>query len=368
MNGSAARSREPVQSFLQFGNARLANLWRALREESCPAEVHERFSMMLAPWGNRLIPRRPGWRSDIGDDHSPFEFSVVFARDTPPQLRLLVEAQGDTPTYAATLQASLRLTEQLERRGADLSRLRQVQPLFLEPEADRDTTFSLWHAASLEPEEPHYKAYFNPRTSVARDSFELVACAMDRLGMPYAREVLVRARRGNADEVRFFSLDLQADEQARAKVYLYQPGATTSHFERLAKLAPSYRAGEATRLCQTLLGSEGPYVAHPLCTYLSFVEGHERPYEVTMQLPLRFYCDNDEVAKARTISLFDALGLDAEPLARAIDALAARPLDRASGILTHVSLRLGEEQPRVAVYLAVELFARTPTISSVNVT
>lgn len=368
MNASVARA-GGQHTYASFGDEGLQRLWWALRGEQCPTSVRERFAWMLAPWGDRLLPRRAAWRSDIGDDHSPFELSVVFSAEGS-EVRLLVEAQGEEPTLHSTTAAALRLTDALATRGANLKRFHKVSDLFLD--VDDDALFSLWHATSLEGDGT-FKAYFNPRGSKKQDSIERSLLAFDRLGMVHARAIVEQARRsernhatGFLDQARYFCLDLIDPAEARAKIYLYQPGAHVDHFETLAQLAPVYRQGEATAFCEELLHSRGPYIAHPLCTYLAFTSGVPYATEVTMQLPVRFYCDNDETARQRTSALFRVLGLDPAPFEAALRAIAHRPLEQGSGIVTHVSLRLGDSAPRIAVYFAVEAFHKSRPISGLR--
>ncbi|RYZ58274.1 MAG: tryptophan dimethylallyltransferase, partial [Proteobacteria bacterium] len=209
----------------------------------------------------------------------------------------------------------------------------------------------------LVPSAPHYKAYLNPRVGEPGSSFALASESLARLGLQAAVPTLHSARQSPDDDVRYFGIDLKRTEKSRVKVYLYQPGATTAYYERLAGMAPRYRAGEATALCRALTGFDGPYTRHPLCTYLSFVEGSDRPYEVTIQVPIRFYCPDDQIARSRVLAFLESRRLDPQPYDDALYALARRPLSRGSGLQTYVSLRLGEATPRVAVYLAVEAYA-----------
>ncbi len=359
----ATTSRAPNRglSFLAMGHERLDALWQAIFSQACPDAIRQRFSRMLSPWGARPMRHKPAWPSDIGDDHSPFEFSLVVGA-AAPELRVLVEAQGEQPTAASTCQAALDLSDALQRDGADLARLRAVQEIFLQDAPG--SKFSLWHAASLAPDKPHYKAYLNPRLHDAASSFEVAESALRRLALDAVVPALHAARFSPHDDVRYFALDLHRTTKSRVKVYLYQPGATTAHFERLAAMAPQVRRGQATELCELLTGGFGPYTAHPLCSYLSFVEGSPEPYEVTIQVPIRFYCRDDLVARARICALFDACGLDSAPYQNALDAMARRPLSRNAGLNTYVSLRLGESSPRIGVYLAIEAYSVEPRRSS----
>jgi DMATS type aromatic prenyltransferase len=307
----------------------------------------------VSPWGAAPVPSTPTWPSDIGDDHSPYEFSIAFAPNESPAVRFLVEAQGAEPTFAHTRDAALALTRRLVAQGVDLARFERVRDLFL-PDVP-NARFALWHAARLSGS-PEVKAYFNPQIAGKARSFELVESAMRTLGFGSAWPTLLHAAQRTTidDEIRYFALDLAAGSAARAKVYLYQRDVTTAHLERMAAVRPGYAKGEVTEFCRAMTGTSEPHTAFPFCTYLSFIEGQAVPNEVAIQIPIRFYARNDAVARDRITAFMRARGLPADAYEAALDALAPRTLDAGAGLTTYVSLRTGTD--RLTVYIATELF------------
>ncbi len=348
----------PATTYHDVATARLERLWRALFGEPVPASARARFDTMVLPWGASIIPAAPPWPSDIGDDHSPYEFSIALAPNEAPSVRFLVEAQGAEPTLASTRDSALDLTRRLTAHGADLTRFEQVRDLFLPPVPA--ARFALWHAARLTGQ-PEVKAYFNPQIAGKERSFEIVETAMRTLGLGSAWPAVLGAtqRQTADDEIRYFALDLVGGEAARAKVYFYQRGVTAEHLERMAAIQPGYERGQMTEFCRAMTGSTGPYTEFPLCTYLSFVSGIPAPTEVAVQIPIRYYAANDAVARDRIVGWMRARGLAPATYERALSALAPRELTAGAGLNTYASLRMGTD--RLTVYLATELF-RAPSV------
>jgi hypothetical protein len=99
----------------------------------------------------------------------------------------------------------------------------------------------------------------------------------------------------------------------------------------------------------------GPYLARPVLTCLSFVEGHAQPRAATVHFPVRSYSANDAEVYQRT---FGAMSRDsARVYARALDAFPRRALVDRGGLQTYVSRRLDGECERFTVYLAPEAYA-----------
>jgi DMATS type aromatic prenyltransferase len=331
-------------------------LWGALHRSKCPTEVHSLFETMFARWGSLPLLDAPGWPSDVGDDHSPFEFSVALTPDGP-EIRLVVEAQGERPGFASTRAACLRLNDSLAKRGADLGRYEQVHDLFL-PEISH-ARFALWHAVALAPGALRAKAYLNPQIRGAGRSVEVVQSAFDRLGMPHAWRSFtsaLSARPLRGEEIRYFALDLDRSDAARVKIYLYRPDITTRDLERLAALRPGYTKGEVTEFCRAITGTTGPYRTRPPCVYVAFTGRDPVPSAVTVQVPIAHYVTDDRVARDRIRAYLRLRGVDGDAYDRALQAVAWRPLEGKSGLHTYVSLRTGLDSPRVTTYFAAELY------------
>jgi hypothetical protein len=88
---------------------------------------------MMSPWGDTVAGRRPTWPSPIGDDHTPFEFSLTLG--ARPELRFLVEPLGAMPSLQSNRETAFALLESLSHDfDLDFQRLDRVRDLFL-PEA-----------------------------------------------------------------------------------------------------------------------------------------------------------------------------------------------------------------------------------------
>src|SRR5262245_25524453 len=112
MSGASRPRAEGAQSYLSLGSERLSALCRAGGLVAKESEVLGVFEKLIAPWGERPAPATPHWPSDVCDDHTPFEFSIVLNAGEP-ELRILVEAQADEPTHAAYWKAGRELSERL---------------------------------------------------------------------------------------------------------------------------------------------------------------------------------------------------------------------------------------------------------------
>jgi DMATS type aromatic prenyltransferase len=332
-------------TFTEAALRRLEGLWRALYGEPCPERPRALAKKMLAPWGDSPIPAKPAWRSDIGDDHSPFEYSVAFAK--VPELRLLVEGQGDDLRAAG-----LRVEETLGQEGAHLGRARLLRDLFLTQDV-RAPLFYLWHTATMR-EPLKVKCYFNPSVRGADHARSLVQAAMERLGMPEAWRGFAAAQAAlDTRAVFLFCLDLDDGPAARVKLYAQPEGATAADLARVAG------APEVADFCRAITGSDGPYHYSQTVTrlpslYFSYTRNQEQPSDVTVQVPIRHYVRDDRAARDRICAYFKSRGLDAAPYERALDAVAGRPLEKGRGLNAWVSLRAGTDL--VTVYFAAELY------------
>ena len=61
-------------SFLDFGNSRIASLCKSAGFTSVDTQKVQRyFTFMTDSWNSRLVGEASPWKSDISDDHTPFE-------------------------------------------------------------------------------------------------------------------------------------------------------------------------------------------------------------------------------------------------------------------------------------------------------
>lgn len=311
---------------------------------------------MLAPWGQLPIGSAPRCASEIGDDHYPIEFSLALGAEVP-EVRVLFEAQAVDSSVAGRFRAALELNRRLELRcGVDSSRLREVQALF-EPRAAQ-ASYGIWHSICLRPRRaPKFKVYLNPQARGRESAHALMCEALDRLGFGGSgRDALRLLRPG--DEIKFFSLDLDASSAARVKIYKIHREATRQDIEAELGRARCYEPGVLTRFFRTVAGSEGPFCNLPLSTYLALRAGDERPSSCTVHFPTRAYADDDEVVRERVSSF---LGEPARATyQRALQAFARRPLKDGIGLHAYVALGLEEKAARVTVYLAPEAYRVVP--------
>ncbi|HEY8942762.1 MAG TPA: tryptophan dimethylallyltransferase family protein [Polyangiaceae bacterium] len=356
------RSRPPStnRTYAEVSASQLEALARALgwnaEELQRALDVQDR---LFRPWSRQEIPRSAPYPSLIGDDHSPYEYSLAFNRSNV-ELRILLEAQADVPSARGNLEAAEALNTRLvEHFGVDLSRLNQVRHLFL----DRvSPPFSLWHAVCLNPgRSPEFKIYLNPAVRGASAAPALIDEALTRLGFGSATlDVLKRfARRGTElDEIRYFSLDLSSDAHARVKVYFAHPGATALELDSAFEVAPTHRRGDVLEFCDVISRHHGPFDRKPVTSCLAFVAGQVEPTAVTLHLPIAHYAENDEIIRTRVTEYLAQQGLNRDPYARALQALANRPLATDVGTQSYASFRREKTGIRFTAYLSPELFGK----------
>jgi DMATS type aromatic prenyltransferase len=349
------------ETFLQAACKRLEGLWPALHGTPCPDHARNLVTSMLMPWGESIVPERPAWPSDIGDDHSPFEYSVAFG--TQPDLRFLVEGQGSD-----VRRACLRLHEQFGEQGADLRRTSRLADLLLPetpetPETQAPPLFFLWHTVSLSPGPLRVKCYLNPSVRGRTQAMPVMRTAFERLGLPTAWRTFEAAQQQlRSDDVFLFCLDLEDTDVARVKVYSQPVGATAEDLDRIAQRWSRARAEEVAEFCRAITGSSGPYRGAPRLPsiYFSFTRDEATPSDLTVQIPIRYYVPNDAVARDRVCDYLRSRGLDTSPYQRALEAVTFRSLAEGRGLNAWVSLRTGTAPPLVTVYFAAELYRVLP--------
>jgi DMATS type aromatic prenyltransferase len=320
------------------------------------ADRHEEVrARLFEGWGDTEVPQKPGYLSVIGDDHSPFEYSIALGPDTT-ELRLLFEAQGREPSLSANRSAALSFNERLAPYGASLARFDRIRDLFL-PENPQGP-FTLWHAVTFGGGQPDFKVYLNPFARGPAHAWGIVTEALTRLGLGNVVTTLKAAanRGGVLDQPNYFSLDLSRAASARVKVYLRHPDATAAELEQAFSHAPRHRAGDVSAFCSSMIGHVGPFTSKPATSCFSFVEGSDQPLAATLHLPVAHYLDNDASVRRRVLAYLEANRLSAETYDRALAAMASRPLDQTRGVQSYASYRRESTGIRVNVYLSPELF------------
>jgi DMATS type aromatic prenyltransferase len=311
---------------------------------------------MLGGWGDAAIPGQPAYASEIGDDHSPYEFSLQFEQGGV-ELRLLVEAQGNEPTAGANRDAALELNRRLQDRySLDMTRFSRVSDLFLS--ANPTPPFSLWHAVCWYPGTlPGFKLYLNPRARGGDNARELLDEALVRLGFDSeTRSYFDKVAPSPKDEFRYFSLDLSAGMKSRVKIYVTHHGAGAKELEQVMSVSPHHQAGDVMDFCEAMTGHDGPFMLKPVTTCVSFIEGRAEPYATTLHLPIAHYVDNDQVTATRVARFLSENDLDDMSYRRAINVFAPRALEDGVGVQSYASYRREEEGLHFSAYLSPLVF------------
>ena len=345
-------------TFQEFGTAQLQSLCTAVGYSAEHTQTVKRFfTFMCGTWGTRRIGTTPPWKSDITDDHTPFELSLAIEAGQP-EVRFLMESQrrqGPT-TLRSTWEDGLALNTRLSQEfGVDLTRFERVKDLF-EP-VNPGARFALWHAFFLKNGRPDIKLYLNPSARGSEHAHEVVRQALERLGFAGAWRCLSeRVLRGGQSRIIYFSLDLSAHRAARVKLYLAHPDATADELEAVMSLAKEYVPGEAWVFCQALKGHTGSFgKARSALTCLAFTsDDDERPYSVTLHVPVRCFARSDEQAMERIRFLQEPAAHAV--LRKAVRALAHRPLSAGTGLVQWASMRRQDGQVRTTFYLATEAY------------
>ena len=346
-----------MTTYSETGEYLLGRLCDSLGLESEFAGFAETQKFLLQDWGDAEIPARPPYASLIGDDHSPFEYSVAFGRKGV-ELRLLFEVQAAIPGALANQRAALAIHERLASRyGTSFEKFAAIQDLFLSNRSARD--FSLWHGARFGAGSPDFKIYLNPQAFGAERALPLVCEALTRLGLPTAIpivEQVIRSRAGR-DVLNYFSLDLSDDAASRVKVYFRHEQATPYDIEKLFALSATHRPGDVVEFTRAMVGHDGALGGKPATSCFAFTQESAGPSAVTYHLPIAHYTENDATSVARSAAYLSSLGtLAAGNFAPAIAAFAPRALDQSPGVQSYASYRREQTGIRFTAYLSPELF------------
>jgi DMATS type aromatic prenyltransferase len=353
-----------MATFVRAADRFLEKLCEGMHLQDSCEEFRRVQRLLLEEWGLQEIPEVPSYRSSIGDDHSPFEYSIAVGAQRT-ELRLLVEVQGSVPNAVSNQEAALNLNRRLAQTfNANFERFERIEPLFL-PQTP-DPPFSLWHAACLGREGQHdFKVYLNPQVRGADQANALVGEALVRLGMSGAARVVasITSHAKLTSSPNYFSLDLSASPSARVKIYFQHPRANAQQVDEIFRLSPNHRSGDVVEFCRTLVGGDGPFDRKPVTSCFSFVEGRDEPTAATFHMPIAHYVPNDSVTVDRVTRYLAAQGIDPSVYVAAVHAFAMRPLDDGAGIQSYASFRREKSGIRLTAYLSPELY-REPDCSS----
>jgi DMATS type aromatic prenyltransferase len=347
----------PDQQLASLGAAQLQRLVNAVGLGHRAAAIDELFNNLIAPYCRRPIAAGPASRSDIADDHTPYEFSIAFG-DTP-HLRVLFEAQGRGDLMSNRDEARA-LNERIARAyGLSLARYRAVEELYFPTQPQG--RFALWHAIELNEEGPDFKIYLNPQARGADAAPAVVEETLARLGftrgfLPFITHATPRGPR--FDQLRYISLDLHDKPCARLKVYVFHRDSTVEDLERAASAARDHVPGEVAEFCRAMTGTSGVYRGLSVATCYSWMNGDDaRPSSSTLHLPIRSYVEHDREARDRVRDYLARRKLPTAQFDTAIAAHASRPLESGVGLISYASLRRGG---RVTMYLSAEAYRVEP--------
>lgn len=349
----------PPGTYLDRCQHGLAALSQALLRPQETNAYTELAAFLFESWGEHEVPRQAPYPSNIGDDHSPFEYSLAFDPEGV-ELRLLFESQSEPATPAANQAAALELSRRIARRYAlDFRRFDLIQDLFLTSSPSAD--FSLWHAVCLNPgKPPAFKIYLNPQVRGADAATSVMEEALGRLGFGAKTIAATRQaiKRPGLDALGYFSLDLADGPDARVKVYVAHPLIDAAELDTIFELCPAHRPGDVIDFCEAISGSRATFARKPLMSCMSFVSGSELPKAMTLHLPIAHYVDTDAIAAERSEAFLRGAGLDHAAYRRSMSTIASRPLHETLGVQSYASYRREKGGLRFTAYLSPALFQR----------
>lgn len=359
MNGEQGRAR----TYFEHGAERLESLASANGFGDARPLV-EMFRELTEPWGGlalgALRAAPDGFCSDVADDHTPYEFSVVHGAKSP-EIRLLVEAQGKSRGLQGNWEAGRSLSRRLaERHGASLARLHKLESLF-QPRGE--ARFAIWHAVSFWPSRPpEFKVYLDAQARGRWQAMPLLEQALTQIGFGQAwASILDAGARGfERDELKYLSIDLSEAPSARVKVYWRHHGATAQELSALVS-GFGLSAAEVEDFCRIVTGFDGPYQERApfTCSALRSPEAG-KGVSRTLYLPIAAYAPNDRAATDRIAAALERHGHDASTYRSSVEKTASRALERTNGFHSYVSLQKKESRRQVTVYISPEAHQIAP--------
>jgi hypothetical protein len=351
-----------MPTYEEVSRTQLRALSAAVGQSNASTRYIDLQRSLMAPWNAREIGDKAPYPSGIGDDHSPYEYSVAY---TPrgAELRILFEAQAAEPSLFHNHEEALRVNARIKAQwGVSLSRFEQIADLFAIEDQAPANGFSLWHAACLSPHgAPDFKIYLNPQLHGREAAQEVIHEVFHRLGFTDAKDSLERLRfRGHQlDELKYISLDLSEEPRARLKVYVCHHEARPLELEQAFQVAPSHQAGDAAQFCSTMAPQAASFAAKSVSSCLAFIGGNPVPHTVTMHLPIAHYAESDAVASRRISAFMARHSMDQLVHKRVLQAMTRIPLRHSVGMQSYASYRRHGADVRLTVYLSPELFRNT---------
>ena len=355
----AARLLQTKGTLNHLAASRARGLTRALGLEHRSDEFEQLCLKMMHPWGQRCAQDYPDYRSKVVDDGTPFEFSI--ALDQQSELRFMVEPLGMEPSPVTNAEAAGQLLGALSHDyDLDLSRFSAIADLFLPEQPQGD--FLIWIAAAIRADgPPDFKLYLNPAARGAREAPRVIEESLCRLGIDEAWPAIgsVLAWRGpEADELKYFSLDLSSSPHARVKVYARHHRSTPDIVTAAASACSSYDPDLIQSFLRTVAPDVDVYEGRGPFTCYAFVgSSSSAPDSVATHFPINGYVESDQVAHERILRTFDRFDLPNAPYLQALAAVVDHPLSERLGGHSYISLRRHRGQTRLTAYLPCEAYA-----------
>ncbi|KAI0098860.1 beta-eliminating lyase [Nemania sp. FL0031] len=376
------KSPSVTRTYLGEATRQLSLISRAINQpETKKDQLLRAIALATGEWGEKHVSVETGtsrWASNVGNDHSPFEYSVAMDQSTgDAEIRFVVEAQPNLDS-ADELQeqvqcnaperlqeSALQLNEEIaagNQATVSLARFNLVRDIFMLPQPKGK--FAAWHSYASTKTGSEWKVYLNPFASGGANSDSLAATreAFGRLGLASSWELVERTMSAH-DFVLYFSLDLSSTlESARVKVYIAHPATPASEVARKhAAICPGASDYEIQRFCAVMAGgSLGPYSAKPLLSCFAFTtKAPDRPVG-TVHFPVDAYADNDAEIQYRIDHYMQEKAVPSifkERYRKIISGVQRRPLDQGPGIHAWISLKQSETgRLSNTFYLSSELF------------
>jgi DMATS type aromatic prenyltransferase len=354
LEAPAAQAKSPDENLLgfntafDFGTMQLQKLCDATGFSNRRKEMLNLFQELSRLCNDRDLNLPPRW-SGVGDDCTPFEFSIEI-QEARSSIRFLVEAQDDPASPKSYWDAGIRINEWLAQNWQiDLKRFKQIGDLFVP--TSPAVYAAVGHGIGFRKDGPPlFKIYLNPMAQGVKNSESVISEALSRLGFSHAAPTLL-AMRGPNDLFSHFSLDLSNSPEARVKVYIKRFNPTFDELDERCAAIDSTTRGKWSYFCKAILGDQSSLTRRPVYTsYHLIAETPNRPRHTVLHLPVLPYINNDQTAHDRIVGFLDHCGLPSELYSRSVSAFTRGPLALEQGLHSHVSYQCEMGRPRVTIY------------------
>lgn len=340
-----------------FGRQKLHAICHGLEWSPSQTEAAIRlFDLMTASWSEWTLGDIPLWRTNLSDDNTPFEFSLEF-RSKEVKLRILTESQNKPITADSNWKAGLELNERIQSQpGVDLAQFEAIADLFA-PQG-KPTRFALWHSAILDASgKAAFKVYLNPQIHGSAYAPDLMQKALTRLHLDHAWHYIAPRLHamGERAQLAFFSLDLIPGDHARVKIYLSNANMTLHELDAQLKGSRNYVEGADINWIKTLTGIHESLDARHIVNYFAFTAGDKGAPVSNIQIPIRWYVENDAAAMERIMQLLPAH--QGKKFSVIVQKIAGRSLEIDRGVLAHVGVRQDKEGLCVIPYLSAAAYS-----------